>query len=39
MNFDFAAGDFMLIRDQISSFVPSPLIGPNMDQLDRDLPI
>ena len=33
VNFDFAAGDFMLIRDQISSFVPSPLIGPNMDQL------
>lgn len=33
VNFDFAAGDFMLIRGQISSFVPSPLIGPNMDQL------
>lgn len=29
VNFDFHAGDLMVIRDQISSFVPSPLIGPN----------
>lgn len=33
VNFDFAAGDFMLITDQISNFVPSPLIGPNIDEL------
>ena len=33
VNFDFAAGDLMLIRDQISSLVPSPLIGPNLDEL------
>ena len=29
----FHAGDFMMITDQISDFVPSPLIGPNLDQL------
>lgn len=33
VNFDFAAGDFMMITDQIASFVPSPLIGQNMDEL------
>jgi purine-nucleoside phosphorylase len=26
-------GDLMLITDHISSFVPSPLIGPNIDEL------
>lgn len=33
VNCSFAAGDFMLITDQISSFVPSPLIGPNIEEL------
>lgn len=33
VNYDFAAGDFMLITDQISNFVPSPLIGPNIEEL------
>lgn len=33
VNFDYDAGDFMMITDQISSFVPSPLIGPNIDEL------
>lgn len=33
VNFDFGAGDFMLIRDQIASFVPSPLIGANLEDL------
>lgn len=33
VNFDFHAGDFMMITDQISDFVPSPLIGPNIDEL------
>lgn len=33
INYDYQAGDFMVIRDQITSFVPSPLIGPNLDQL------
>lgn len=31
VNMNFSAGDFMLITDQISSFVPSPLIGPNVE--------
>ena len=35
VNYDFHAGDFMLIRDQISNFVPSPLIGPNLDELGQ----
>jgi purine-nucleoside phosphorylase len=34
----FAPGDFMLIRDQISGFVPSPLIGPNMDKIGPRFP-
>lgn len=33
VNYDFAAGDFMMITDQISNFVPSPLIGPNIEEL------
>ena len=31
INVNFQAGDFMLIQDHISSFIPSPLIGPNLD--------
>lgn len=34
----FSPGDFMLIRDQISSFVPSPLIGPNEEALGVRFP-
>ena len=30
---DFSVGDFMMITDQIANFVPSPLIGPNIDEL------
>lgn len=33
VNFDFHPGDFMMITDQISSFVPSPLIGANVEEL------
>lgn len=33
VNFDYEAGDFMLITDQIASFVPSPLAGPNIEEL------
>lgn len=33
VNYDFHAGDLMLIRDQIASFVPSPLIGANTEEL------
>ncbi|MCC8151300.1 MAG: purine-nucleoside phosphorylase [Lachnospiraceae bacterium] len=32
------AGDLMLITDQISDFVPSPLIGPNPDELGVRFP-
>lgn len=38
VNPKFAAGDFMLIKDQIASFVPSPLIGPNLDELGVRFP-
>ncbi|MEE1314477.1 MAG: purine-nucleoside phosphorylase [Faecalimonas sp.] len=34
----FEAGDFMLITDQIASFVPSPLIGKNLDKLGPRFP-
>ncbi len=33
-----SAGDFMLITDQISDFVPSPLIGENLDELGPRFP-
>ncbi len=38
INYDYKAGDFMLIKGQISSFVPSPLIGPNLDELGVRFP-
>lgn len=38
VNLDFHAGDLMLITDQISSFVPSPLIGKNRDELGVRFP-
>lgn len=37
-NPEFSAGDFMLIRDQIANFVPSPLIGSNLDSLGTRFP-
>ncbi len=33
LNPGFSVGDFMMITDQIANFVPSPLIGPNIDEL------
>lgn len=33
VNYDYKAGDFMMITDQNSNFVPSPLIGPNEEML------
>ena len=33
VNYDYKAGDFMMITDQICNFVPSPLIGPNEEML------
>ena len=38
VNYDFHAGDLMMITDQISSFVPSPLIGANLEQLGERFP-
>ncbi len=33
INTDYQVGDFVSIEDHISSFVPSPLIGENIDEL------
>lgn len=38
VNYDFSVGDFMLINGQISSFIPSPLIGANIDELGVRFP-
>ncbi|GAB5081195.1 purine-nucleoside phosphorylase [Hominimerdicola sp. 21CYCFAH17_S] len=38
INADFSAGDFMLIKDHISCFVPNPLIGRNIDELGTRFP-
>ncbi len=38
INPDFQPGTLMLIQDQISSFVPSPLIGENIDELGTRFP-
>ena len=38
INPSFHAGDFMLITDHISSLVPSPLIGANIEELGTRFP-
>ena len=38
INTRFTAGDFMMITDQIATFVPSPLIGPNPQELGERFP-
>lgn len=38
VNFDYSPGDFMLIKDHITTFIPSPLIGENMDELGVRFP-
>lgn len=38
INPSFQAGDFMLIKDHISCFVPNPLIGKNFDTLGPRFP-
>ncbi len=38
INPDFSAGNLMLISDHISNFVPSPLIGKNIDELGTRFP-
>lgn len=37
-NSDFEVGDLMVIRDHITSFVPSPLVGPNISELGVRFP-
>ncbi len=34
----FSCGDLMMITDHISTFVPNPLIGPNIDELGVRFP-
>lgn len=38
VDFTMNPGDLMIIRDQIASFVPSPLIGKNIDELGVRFP-
>ena len=38
INKEFHAGDFMMIKDQIACFVPSPLNGPNIEELGERFP-
>ena len=38
MNENFSIGSFMAVRDCIASFVPSPLVGPNIDELGPRFP-
>lgn len=38
VNKEFAAGDFMLLTDHIASFIPSPLMGTNLDELGPRFP-
>ena len=38
LNPDYGPGEFMLISDHIADFVPSPLIGPNIDELGTRFP-
>lgn len=37
-NENFKPGDFMMITDHITTGVPSPLIGPNLDELGTRFP-
>ena len=38
INYNYRPGDFMIITDHITSFVPSPLIGANIDELGVRFP-
>ena len=38
VNFDFRPGDLMMITDHITTAVPSPLIGPNLEELGPRFP-
>ncbi len=38
INSNFQVGDFMLITDHVSAFIPNPLIGQNIDELGVRFP-
>jgi purine-nucleoside phosphorylase len=38
ININYHSGDFMMIKDHISNFVPSPLIGENIEELGLRFP-
>ncbi|SEQ89210.1 purine-nucleoside phosphorylase [Lachnospiraceae bacterium NE2001] len=38
INSDFSPGDFMMLTDHISSFVPNPLVGENIPELGVRFP-
>ncbi|WP_313578084.1 purine-nucleoside phosphorylase [Lacrimispora sp.] len=38
VNYNYKSGDFMMITDHISNFVPSPLIGENIEELGMRFP-
>lgn len=38
VNKEYKPGDFMLLKDHIASFVPSPLIGENIEELGARFP-
>ncbi|MEG0805535.1 MAG: purine-nucleoside phosphorylase [Lachnospiraceae bacterium] len=38
INLSYAPGDFMMITDHISTFIPNPLIGENSSQLGERFP-
>ena len=38
VNDTYKPGDFMLITDHITTGVPSPLIGPNIEELGTRFP-
>ncbi len=38
INLSFAPGNLMIIKDVITTFIPNPLIGPNIDDLGTRFP-
>ena len=38
VNYNFKPGDFMLITDHITTAIPNPLIGENIDELGTRFP-
>lgn len=38
VNTSFKAGDLMMLTDHVASFVPNPLIGPNLEELGTRFP-